>query len=451
VVSDPRRRNEVLRTRRGSIYDSTGQLLAGIEVVEGSYVRRTYPSPETAYLIGYYSPQIYGASNLERVYDDLLSGQSGGGGWAALQRALLNRPPEGADLHLTIDIGLQQAAAEALGDRPGAVVVLNPKTGAVLAMVSNPHIDPASLVFNPAAEDWSEESARIVRAWKEINADPGNPLLLRATQGLYPPGSTFKTVTASAMLDLELATPETTYEDRGTLTVDSHVIRELNRPTTRKSEYTLAEAYRYSLNVVFAQLALRLGPERMREYAHKFGFDAQIPFDLPVARSQVANSEDFLQRRTALADTGYGQGELLATPLHMAMIAAAIANDGQMMQPYLVARVTKGEHVLQQWKPVVWHTAVSAQTAATIREMMVSVVEQVLDSSARIEGIRYGGKTGTAEIGQDETTHAWFIAYGPDPDPQIAISVVVEEGGGGGKVAAPIAKQVLEYALLGRR
>jgi peptidoglycan glycosyltransferase len=447
LVADPRRRNELLQTRRGTIYDNTGQALAGSEVVAGGYARRTYLSSETAYLIGYYSPLIYGSNNLESRYDDILSGRAGGG-WVALQRALLHRPPEGYDVHLTLNLGLQRMAAEALGDRPGAVVVLNPRTGAVLAMVANPHIDPRPLVFDPAAPDWGAESSRIVRAWQNIQVDTGNPLLLRATQGLYTPGSIFKTVTAAAVLDSGLATPETRFEDRGELRVDSHVIRELNRPNPPKNEYTLAEAYRYSLNVVFAQLALKLGPERLADYSRRFGFDEPIPFDLPVAVSQTANSPEFLQRRTGLADTGYGQGELLASPLHMAMVAAAIANDGRMMQPYLVSSVTTRDgRVLQQWKPAVWRTPITEQTARTVRELMVATVEQGRSASARIPGVRIGGKTGTAETGVGDRSHAWFIAFGPEPDPQVAISVVVEEGGPGGQVAAPIAKRVLEYAL----
>jgi peptidoglycan glycosyltransferase len=448
LVADPRRSNELLETRRGAIYDNTGQLLAGNEVVAGGYARRTYPSAETAYLIGYHSPLIYGSNNLEQRYDDVLSGRAGGGGWAALQRHLLHRPPEGYDLHLTLNLGLQRAAAEALGEKTGAIVAINPKTGAVLAMVSNPHIDPRPLVFDPAAANWDTEGSRVVRAWRNITVDAGNPLLLRATQGLYPPGSIFKTITAAAVLDAGLATSESRFEDRGELRVDSHVIRELNRPNPPKNEYTLAEAYRFSLNVVFAQLALKLGPDQLADYSRRFGFDAEIPFDLPVARSQVANSDDFLQRRTGLADTGYGQGELLVSPLHMALVAATIANDGAMMQPYLVSSVTaKDGRVLQQWKPAVWRTPINEATARTMRSLMVATVEQGQSTPARIPGLQIGGKTGTAEIGLDNLSHAWFIAYGPEPDPQIAIAVVVEEGGGGGKVAAPIAKHVLEYAL----
>lgn len=447
VMSDPRRRQEVLKTRRGSIYDNTGQPLAGIEVSQDGYVRRTYPAAETAGLVGFYSPLLYGNSNLEKEYDNLLSGRSGGGGWATLQREVLHRPTEGYDLHLTINLGLQRVAAEALGGRPGAVVVVNPKTGAVLAMVSNPTVDPAALAFDPAAADWSEESGRIVRAWREINGDPSKPLLLRATQGLYPPGSIFKTVTAAAMLDLELANPNTRYEDRGELVVDGHVIRELNRPNPPRNQYTLAEAYRYSLNVVFAQLALRLGPERLLEYSRKFGFDTDIPFDLDVAVSQTAGSDDFLKRRTGLADTGYGQGELLVTPLHMAMLAATVANNGKMMRPYLVAQVSKDGRVVQQWKPAVWRTPIGEATARTLRDLMIAVVEQEYATTAKIPGVVIGGKTGTAETGEVNVSHSWFIAYGPEPDPQYAVSVIVEEGGAGSKAAVPITKRIFEYAL----
>jgi peptidoglycan glycosyltransferase len=447
LVADPRRRNELLQTQRGAIYDNAGQLLVGSETVAGGYTRRRYASAETAYLIGYYSPLIYGSSNLEQRYDEILSGRAGGG-WARLQRDLLHRPPEGYDLHLTLNAGLQRVATEALGNRPGAVVVLNPKTGAVLAMVANPHSDPRPLAFDPAAADWGAENSRIVRAWQDITADKGNPLLLRATQGLYTPGSIFKTITLAAILDAGLATPETRFEDRGELRVDSHVIRELNRPNPPKNEYTLAEAYRYSLNVVFAQVALQLGPERLAEYSQRFGFDAEIPFDLPVAVSQTANSPAFLQRRTGVADTGYGQGELLASPLQMAMVAAAIANDGRMMQPYLVSSVTTRDgRILNQWKPAVWRTPINEATARTVRSLMVMTADQTLPAAARLPGRQIGGKTGTAETGISNRSHAWFIAFGAEPDPQLAISVVVEEGGQGGQIAAPIAKQVLDFAF----
>ncbi|MCC6627319.1 MAG: penicillin-binding protein 2 [Chloroflexi bacterium] len=448
LVADPRRRNELLQTRRGAIYDNTGQMLAGSEAAGDGYARRTYLSVEAAPLIGYYSPLVYGSNGLEDRYDDILSGRAGGGGWATVQRQVLHRPPEGYDLHLTINQGLQRVAAEALGDRSGAIVALNPKTGAVLAMVSNPHVDPRPLVFDPAAANWDTESNRIVRAWQNIAVDAGNPLLPRATQGLYAPGSIFKTITAAAILDAGLATPESRFEDRGELRVDSHVIRELNRPNPPKNEYTLAEAFRFSLNVVFAQLALKLGPERLADYSQRFGFDTEIPFDLRVARSQVANSPEFLERKTGLADTGYGQGELLVSPLHMALVAATIANDGRMMQPHLVSSITTRDgRVLQRWRPAVWRTPINEATARTMRTLMVQTVEQGQGSPARIPGVQIGGKTGTAEIGVGTLTHAWFIAFGPEPDPQIALAVVVEEGGGGGRVAAPIAKRVLEYAL----
>ena len=451
VMADPRRRQEVLRARRGAIYDRGGQLLAGTEALPGNYTRRTYPADDVDYLIGYHSPLIYGENNLEERYNEILSGAASGG-WSDLQRRLLHRPVQGYDLHLTLDIGLQRVAAEALGDRPGSVVVINPKTGAVLAMVANPNFEPERLVFDPSADDWNAESTRIIAAWRDITSDPSNPLLLRSTQGLYTPGSIFKTIVTAAALESGIATPESRYEDRGELNVDSHIIRELNRPDPPKNQYTLAEAYRYSLNVVYAQIALQLGANRLQEAMRRFGFDETIPFDLPVVPSQSANSPDFLKRRTGLADTGYGQGELQVTPLHMALVAAAVANNGTMMQPHLVGRVVSPDgRVVQQWKPVAWRTVMSPETARTLRELMVSVVDQNLPPEVRIPGVIYGGKTGTAEIGDGNATHAWFMAYGPEPDPQLAISVLVERGGGGGRVAAPIAKTVMEYAVQGRR
>jgi peptidoglycan glycosyltransferase len=199
----------------------------------------------------------------------------------------------------------------------------------------------------------------------------------------------------------------------------------------------LRDALAFSLNVVFAQVGLALGADDLWRYAERFGFGVEIPFDLPVARSQVASSREFLDSAPALADTGFGQGELLATPLQMALVAAAIANDGAMMKPYLVQRIlTREGDVRRVTEPRVWQQTVAPETARQVREMMIHAVTNGYVSGAAIEGFVVGGKTGTAETGNGDP-HAWFIGFVGDPEPQYAVAVVLEHGGAG--LAAPLA------------
>ncbi|MGC8874901.1 MAG: penicillin-binding transpeptidase domain-containing protein, partial [Chloroflexia bacterium] len=208
VVADPRPVLEERRVQRGRIFDRNGTLLAATEGTAGGWARRRYLRADLGHILGFYNP-LYGSGGLEASYDDLLAGRDVGDPWKAFLDEVLHRPRRGNDLYLTLDAGLQQAAEEALGQRPGAVVLLDVRSGAVLAMVSYPRFDPRPLLFDPEAEDWAQEQQRVAAYWQQLSISTTAPLLNRATQGLYPPGSTFKTLTAAAALENGLVTPET--------------------------------------------------------------------------------------------------------------------------------------------------------------------------------------------------------------------------------------------------
>jgi peptidoglycan glycosyltransferase len=441
VLANPRLVDDDLTIDRGHVFDRRGKRLAGT-IVENGVGRRVYPDPVGAYVVGYYSPLLYGKSKLEATYDEALRGDDGRSLWAHITDRLLHRAPDGLDLHLTLDTDLQRQADALLDGRTGAVVLIDVKTGAVLVLASQPHYDPEQL-FTAGETDRDAATAY----WRQLNDDPDRPLVLRATGGLYTPGSTFKTITAAAAIDAGLASPEDTYRDDGSLEVDGHIIVERNRPDETVEIWTLRQGLAFSLNVVFAQVGLELGGDLLREYAERFGFGSPVPFDVPVATSQVAATDDFLDASPAVADTAFGQGELQVTPLLMAMVAATFANDGKMMRPYLVERVTTRDgDVVRQTAPSVWRTPIARETAAMMREMMIDVVEHGYAAGAAIDGLVVGGKSGTAETGSG-APHAWFIGFAGDPEPRYAVAVVLEHGGAGLSVPLDIAREMLAAAM----
>lgn len=459
TVSNQRILLEQLRRQRGRIFDRNGQVLADTETTPEGYALRRYPSVAGSYVAGYYSPQLYGLAGLEAAYDPYLRGSEGTNPFVALQRDLLHEPLIGNDLVLTLDLNLQQVADAALAGRPGAVVALDPRTGAILANVSAPRFDPQQLVIDPREEQ--QEIARAKAYWAALNADGAHdPLLPRGSQGLYVPGSIFKTITVSAGLDSGVISADKVYPDPGDIVIDGHQIIELNRPQPVKNQYTVTEGYLYSLNIVFAQIALDVGTVRMNEYTKRFGFGQEIPFNGPPnvtgptgTASSISADPNYLSSKPALADTGFGQGEILISPLHMALITAAMANGGKMPQPYLVGAVRSHDGaVLQQTRAKTWLTPISSNTADQVRKLMVASVESGGSQGAKINGLVVGGKTGTAEIG-DGDSHSWFICFAgkPNQPPEIAIAVIVERGGPGSTVALPIAKKVIEAYFASNR
>jgi peptidoglycan glycosyltransferase len=447
VVQDPRHRLEASEIQRGSILTIDGKVVAQTtKNPDGSYIR-SYPDPATGYLAGYYSPLLYGSSNLEAAYDSELMGESGGNPITQWLDGILHRDRRGYDLTLSINQDLQDQANQLLGNQRGSAIVMNAKTGAIVAMASTPNFDPNKLYVNDGPQV-NTETDTAKAYWQQLTSQEDSPLLLRATQGLYIPGSIFKTVTASAALQSGVAQPDTVYRDEGALTVGSRVIPEENRPDNNRINYSLTDAFGWSLNVVFAQVGIQIGPQRLQEFAQKFGFGSEIPFELPVAISELDSDPSFLNTQSSLAVTAFGQGQIQATPLQMALVADAVANGGTMMQPYLVQRISdeKGE-TLSTTSAASWQRAIDEKTAAQMQQIMINSVQNGYASGAQIPGFVVGGKTGTAEVGGDKQPNSWFIGFAGKTDPEYVVAVLVENGGEGTKVALPIARQLLQTAL----
>lgn len=415
-----------MMVERGAVLSADGVVLADNRK-EGQYYFRQYPQEDlVSPWLGYNSLR-YGRAGVERVYNQELSGQTGLLGLTSYWDEILGRTHQGADLQLTVDMRVQKAAADALGERKGAVVALDPRTGAILAMVSYPRYDPNRL------ED----------VWAELNSDENRPLLNRPTQGLYPPGSVFKIVVAAAALETGVVTPETEFEDTGSVTAGGFVVDNYEGRAYGKHDFT--EAFASSINTTFAKVGVQLGAESLEAYASAFGFGRENPCPLGGATSFFPAAGDL--DKAHVAQASYGQGEVLATPLQMALVAAAVANGGTIMKPYLVARVLAPQgSVLEETTPAAWVRPISAETADVLRELMVEVVKRGTGTRAGLGDVQVAGKTGTAEVASGEP-HAWFVGFAPAAEPRVVVAVLVENGGAGGSTAAPIAREVMAAAL----
>ncbi len=409
---------------------------------------RTYPGGSLyAHVTGYYS-LIYGQDAVEERYDRVLSGEDPQLFVSRLSDQLTGREARGGDVVLTVQQAAQQAAVEALGDQRGAVVALDPRSGAVLAMASSPTYDPTRLSsFDPA---------KIRAYWAALqDDDAGNPLLNRAISQTYPPGSTFKVITAAAALEAGTA-PDTRVPAPDELTLPQTTTPLRNFGGGRCDDgrtQTLADALRESCNTAFAQLGLDLGEEALREKARAFGFeDEGLTLSERVAPSSIPAGLD----PPSLAQSAIGQRDVRTTPLQMAMVAAGVANDGTVMLPHLVREVQAPDLTrLSVAQPEVYREAVSPEVAEQLTTMMELVVTDGSAVAAQIPGVRVAGKTGTAQNRPGADPHAWFIGFAPAEDPQVALAVIVENGGSfgseatGGAVAAPIGRSVMR-AVLGR-
>ena len=467
TTSNVRQVIQSLRVQRGKMRDKNGVVLVDTEIVNGKYAVRRYPLMQQfdpsafSNVVGFFSDR-FGPSGLEATYDSYLSGERDS--YNRLRDSIMNRPQVGDDLQLTIDARLQAAATNKHDARGlGSVVVLDPQTGAVRAMVSNPGFDPSQLAFNPAA-DRTTENERIQGYWSQINSDgAGQPLLNRPTQSRYAPGSTFKTVTAVSALENPAEAKPDDIRCFNTLDTEAgappvvNAVPDLFNRTGDPSN--LERVYAYSCNVAFAQYALRLGADRLAETAAEFDIFAprNAPetyggfTDLPTVPSLLYKDAGFLNRPAALADTGFGQGQLQTTPLQMAMVAAAVANDGWMMQPYLVEKITRPDgSVVVSRGPRAIRRAISSSIAAQMRKDMRAGVEYGFGTAAQQVNPNValvGGKSGTAEHGAGTVPHAWFIAIAPVDKPRYAVAVMVENGRDGAGVGALLAGQVLKAAF----
>lgn len=403
--------------------------------------QRVYePGSPYAHVTGYFSTVFNSITGLELAANDVLNGTSSSLLLERIQSLFTGDQPQGGAVELTLDPAAQEAAIAALGGREGAVVALDPATGAVLAMVSTPSYDPNAL----ATRSRTEAEA----AFAELTADPAQPLVNRAIAGdQYAPGSSFKVVTAAAMLEAG-ATPETVVEAPTELELPQSTAL-LRNPGQRacgdgSGEVTLLAAFRQSCNTPFALAAMDLGEEELRAQAEAFGFGAELAVPLAVTPSRYPETAS----RAELAMSGIGEASVRVTPLQMAMVAAAVANDGIQMEPYLVAReLTADLEVASTTEPTDLRESVSAQTAEALTQMMVEVVANGTGSPAQVPGVEVAGKTGTAENAEGVDPHAWFIGFAPAQDPQVAVAVVVENGGDGGTNAGPVAREVMQAVL----
>ena len=425
----PRLRQQEDKVLRGSIYDRNGTVLAeSVREEDQEFQTRKYPYGSLySHVIGYNS-YTYGKNQLELYYNNYMSGSDGMGEVINMGNALTGGTRKGADIRLTVDHKLQKIASDGIGNRRGAAIAIDPRTGEVLAMVSKPDFDP------------NEDT--LVTNWEDLNQREDSPLYARATSGLYNPGSTFKTVIATAAFENGMG--DVSYNDEGSVIIDGKKFS--NSHGASYGEIELKKAFAVSSNVVFSQLAVELGENNVRNMASRFQIGKSVDFDLPLKDSKFGYSDSM--SKTEVAAVGIGQGKLQVTPMNMALVAAAVANDGVMMKPYLVDQITAPNGLsIRSSSPTVLENVCSAGTANEVTELMKECVASGTGRNAKMSGITVAGKTGTAqnETGKD---HAWFICFAPADHPTIAIAVMLEsDGTGGGSTCAPIAKNMMEYWL----
>jgi penicillin-binding protein A len=409
---------------------------------------RVYPRPLLyAGVTGYYSV-VFGRYGLEQSQNQWLSGRASELLPQNLVDEILGRDKRGASVVTTIDPRLQRVAARQLGSLPGGVVALDPQTGEILALVANPTYDPNTLSSHNLDE--------VRQARAALLKDPDKPLLSRAAQELFPPGSTFKLVTAAAALENGMK-PSTTFPNPPALKLPTttHLLHNFggDHCLGGAAQLTLAQALEVSCNVVFGEIGLELGAEKLVRQAQRFGFGQDIPLEIPFASGSIPPVSEFQNALPAVAFSAIGQQSVGANPLQMALVGAGIANGGVQMTPRLVKEVRDPSgRVIKSFGPKPWGRPMSQASASQLTQMMVSVVESGTATAAQIPGITVAGKTGTAETA-GEKPHAWFVAFAPAENPRIVVAVVVLNGGDlgseatGGRVAAPIARAVIKAAL----
>lgn len=456
LKDDSRNNRELLRdfnSPRGRIITADDVVVA--ETIErdldGNVVRqRTYPERDLfANVTGYFTLG-FGSSQLERSENDVLAGRTAEQQLQLAQNLFADQDVSG-DVILAMREDIQTAAKEALGDREGSIVVLDVRTGAVLAMWSWPTFDPNILSDRTRTDtlDW----------FNFLNADNRKPLLANAYQERYMPGSTFKVITTATALRNSLIDLTTVWEDESAFTPP-----QTTDPIENYGGSTcggdLTEVFTRSCNIPFARIALTLGAKKLVGATDDWGFGENIPLDLPRSVASVFGTvNDFEDDLPMLAIQGFGQGNAQMVPLHMAMVAATIANGGKMMVPYVVSStVDRNGKVLTSTSPTVWRTPIDAETAAILTELMIGVVRNGTASCCMqlANGAQAAAKTGTAQLnakGEPMRSHAWITAFAPANAPKVAIAVMVKgvndevSASTGGRLAGPIAKRVLDVAL----
>lgn len=452
LVTDGRNSRTVYATfgaDRGPIMVGDTAIAESVPNEDSSTYQRSYPGGAMyAPVTGYLSTAHVSTTGLEHAENSVLTGEDPSLFSSRIKSLITGETLQGGAVELTIDPAVQQAAWDALGGRQGAVVALDPSTGAILAMVSSPSFDPNTIATNEAAE------ARA--AYDALDADESKPLVNRAIAGdLYPPGSTFKILTVAAALRSGMITADTEVDAPDTLTLPgtTHELENYAGETCGSRTVTLAYAFAESCNTPFAQLAIDVGDHKLANEAEAWGFNA--PLSIPLAVTPSVYPANSSPDQTAMA--GIGQSSVRATPLMMAMVAATIGNSGDQMQPYLVSRTLDSDlNVVATTSPSVLRTPIDDQTALTLSQLMQQAVAEGTGTTAQVAGVTVAGKTGTSETGSDEGGPiTWFIGFaGTDiSNPTIALAVVLDGGaqtastGTGGSVAGPIAASVIDAAV----
>ncbi len=430
---------EQQRIDRGPIVAADGTVLAhSLRRREGTY-ERSYPTGSLfANTVGYYFTNL-GSTGIERYRSSALNGQTDTGLQAVLDQ-LQGRRPRGQKVITTLAPAAQRVAVQALGEQQGAVLALEPRSGAVTVMATSPSYNPNSLKSNSA--------------YARLAHDSSAPLINRATQFGYAPGSTFKVVTATAAIDSGKFTPESTVSGRNDVVISGVPLQ--NDENESLGQLTLIEALAKSVNTVWAQVGEKVGKPTMARYMARFGFDRKPKLDYPAGEMSVSGSYEGnrlvspLSPKVDLGRMSIGQDKLAVVPLQMAEVAAAVGNAGRLMTPHLTSRIVDadGQTVLRV-KPTVQSVVMKSSTAAAVRTMMEAVVNEGTGTSAQIPGVQVAGKTGTAETQIGNTiNNVWFIAFAPAADPTVAIAVTLKGvPGQGAAFAAPVAKQVMEQLL----
>ncbi len=438
---NPRVAASITGKERGLIVTADGTVLARsiADPSDPSRFTREYPQGAVYAQVVGYSSLLFGDEGLERAYADELRSRRDLT-VSDLIDALMGRDLSPKSLELTLDNALQHAAYDALGDNVGAVVALDPQTGAVLAMASTPSFDPESMLA---------ANAHTLR--EQLLADPKEPLVNKAIARTYPPASTFKVVVASSAVENGVAGPTTQFNDLAELPLEgstSSIHNYGNGPCRDGTTVPLDVAFRYSCNTIFAMLGLQVGAPTLYETSLQFGFDAPVGLELSAEESYFPTPNEL--DGPALAQSSIGERDVKATPLEMAMVASSIAHEGVLMQPYLVSRIVDvSGQTLDQTTPQIRSEVVSSATATVVAQMMEGVVASGTGTRATVPNVRVAGKTGTTDAGSSSQA-VWFIGFAPVDNPTIALAVVVLDAGEnatGGTVAAPIAGNILNYWL----
>lgn len=431
------------RVRDAEFYSYRGDIMVGATAIATTKkldgpnrYQRIYSDGEMyAPITGYYSYN-YGSSGLEQLYSAELSGTADSQMLYRLQNLLANQQVQGANLHTTINAKAQAAAWNGIKDKKGAVVAIDYTTGAILALASSPSYDPTLLS--------SADLKSANQAWQKLSKDTNKPLLNRGLREIYPPGSTFKLVVSAAALGAG-NTPETVLDSPESLKLPGTTHTITNESYCGGDKSSMRRALQVSCNTAFSNLGISLGADSLRAQAQKFGFGTQIKSDVYSAVSKFPNDLDVPQ----LAMSSIGQFDVAATPIQMAMVAAAVANHGVLMEPYLVQEIRNSDlTLLSSHRPKEFSKPMNPANADQLRDMMITVVNNGTGQRAKISGVTVGGKTGTAQNAVGKKPYAWFVGFADDP--KVAIAVFVEDTNGtsenisGGGICAPIFRNVVQ-------